>query len=451
MDNQQTPSNADNLKYALDFLKAVFHARCELYFDGEQKTDLPKLSYYDDGSAFGGFIEEHKPTFDEYVVLLLALVPHISPAYFDSLLRDVLPEAGDYPEIGGRRDADSRTFTPSGETAAFLLSGDLMERRFQVQRLFHGDHWFAKSGVLYLDHVQPGEPHLSGRIMLDQDLVELFTVGEISSPRFSMQFPAQEISTDLNWEDLVLGQGVRDQIQGISHWVKHNEELLNDWQMRKRLRPGYKALFYGPPGTGKTLTATLLGNHTQKRVFRVDLSTVTSKYIGETEKNLASLFDRAQNRNWILFFDEADALFGKRTDVKDSHDRYANQEASYLLQRVEEFDGLIILASNLKSNMDDAFLRRFNSVVRFPFPSREERQAIWLSIFPSKAQYENDADFSELFAGYELTGGSIVNVVHTACLMALAREKDNTILVDDVNHAIKLEMEKEGKVFKPAA
>jgi SpoVK/Ycf46/Vps4 family AAA+-type ATPase len=266
-----------------------------------------------------------------------------------------------------------------------------------------------------------------------------------------MQFPAQEISTDLNWEDLVLGQEVRDQIQGISRWVKHNEELLNDWQMRKRLRPGYKALFYGPPGTGKTLTATLLGNHTQKRVFRVDLSTVTSKYIGETEKNLASLFDRAQNRNWILFFDEADALFGKRTDVKDSHDRYANQEASYLLQRVEEFDGLIILASNLKSNMDDAFLRRFNSVVRFPFPSREERQAIWLSIFPSKAQYENDADFSELFAGYELTGGSIVNVVHTACLMALAREKDNTILVDDVNHAIKLEMEKEGKVFKPAA
>ena len=451
MDKPQTHSNVDNLSHALEFLSAVIRARSELHFHGEQKTNLPELSYYDDDSVFSRFIAEHKPTFDEYVVLLLALVPHISPAYIDNLLHAVLPEPGDYPELGGHRDSAGRSFTPTGETAAFLLSGEVMERRFQVQRLFHGDHWFAKSDVLGLENVPPGEPLLSGRILLDPDLVELFTVGEISAPRFSMQFPAQEISTKLSWEDLVLSEGVRNQIQGISHWVNHNQKLLNDWDMGNRIRPGYRALFYGPPGTGKTLTATLLGSHTGKRVFRVDLSTVTSKYIGETEKNLASLFDRARNRDWILLFDEADALFGKRTDVKDSHDRYANQEASYLLQRVEEFDGLIILASNLKSNMDDAFMRRFNSVVRFPFPNREERQAIWRSILPDKAQYENNADFSEQFAGYELTGGSIVNVVHSACLTAMAREEDQVIRVDDVNHAIKLEMEKEGKVFKPAA
>lgn len=449
MNEQSSYSNVDNLKYALEFLRAVFVARCELHFKGEQATELPDLSYYNDGSAFSEFIEKHKPTFDEYVVLLLALVPHISPAFFEGLLDEALPAAGNYPEIGGRRDIDNRTFVPNGETAAFLLAGDVMERRFDTQRLFHGDHWFARSGVLYLENVQPGEPLLSGRIMLDQDLVELFTVGEISAPRFSMQFPAQEIHTDLSWDDLVLADEVRDQIQSISHWVEHNAELLDSLEMRNRLRPGYRALFHGPPGTGKTLTASLLGNHTGKRVFRVDLSTVTSKYIGETEKNLASLFDRAMNRDWILFFDEADALFGKRTDVKDSHDRYANQEASYLLQRVEEFDGLIILASNLKSNMDEAFMRRFNSVVRFPFPSRDERQAIWQRILPANARYENNSNFPDLFADYELAGGSIVNVVHAACLKALSRKEGKTILVDDVAHAIKLEMEKEGRVFKP--
>lgn len=451
MPEQPAYSNVDNLNHALEFLRVVFCARCELHFKGEQKTPLPELSFYDDGSAFSRFIEERQPTFDEYVVLLLSLVPHVSPAFFENLLGETLPEAGNYPEIGGRRDIENRTFVPNGETAAFLLAGNEMERRFDVQRLFHGDHWFARSGVLHLEEVQPGELLMSGRIFLDPDLVELFTIGEISVPHFSMQFPAQEIRTELDWEDLVLAEEVRDQIQSVSHWVEHNSELLEDWEMRSHLRPGYRALFYGPPGTGKTLTATLLGNHTGKRVFRVDLSTVTSKYIGETEKNLASLFDRAMNRDWILFFDEADALFGKRTDVKDSHDRYANQEASYLLQRVEEFDGLIILASNLKSNMDEAFMRRFNSVVRFPFPSREERRAIWQRILPAKARYEDGAEFSELFADYELSGGSIVNVVHAACLSALARKESRTILISDVSRAIKLELEKEGKVFKPTA
>jgi SpoVK/Ycf46/Vps4 family AAA+-type ATPase len=213
--------------------------------------------------------------------------------------------------------------------------------------------------------------------------------------------------------------------------------------MEGRLRPGYRALFHGPPGTGKTMTATLLGKATGREVYRVDLSTVVSKYIGETEKNLAALFDRAHNRDWILFFDEADALFGKRTSVKDAHDRYANQEVSYLLQRVEEFNGLAILASNFRANIDEAFVRRFNAIIRFPFPSEAERQAIWERTLPDRPGRDRLAG---LLARFELSGGSIVNVVQFAAIEAIAAGRGEIALADAVR-GIRREVEKEGKVF----
>jgi SpoVK/Ycf46/Vps4 family AAA+-type ATPase len=218
---------------------------------------------------------------------------------------------------------------------------------------------------------------------------------------------------------------------------------MQEWGMRGRLRPGYRAMFHGPPGTGKTLTASLLGRATGRDVYRIDLSAVISKYIGETEKTLALLFDQAQHRDWILFFDEADALFGKRTHVKDAHDRYANQEVSYLLQRVDEFDGLVILASNLRTNIDDAFLRRFNAVIRFPFPTAAERERIWQRHLPDHVS----AELASQLAEYELTGGNIVNVVQFAAIEAIARGAD-TIDIDDALRGIHREMEKEGKVLR---
>src|SRR5690606_1665724 len=152
---------------------------------------------------------------------------------------------------------------------------------------------------------------------------------------------------------------------------------MKDWGMEKRLNPGFRVLFHGPPGTGKTLTASLLGKYTGKEVYKIDLSMVVSKFIGETEKNLANLFDKAENKDWILFFDEADALFGKRTNVRDAHDKYANQEVSFLLQRTETYAGLVILATNFKNNIDDAFARRFQSHIYFPSPAFGERLKIW--------------------------------------------------------------------------
>ena len=200
--------------------------------------------------------------------------------------------------------------------------------------------------MLWLDPVREGEPVMSGRLILDPEIVETLTTGTVSLPRFSTDFPAEHIETEMEWDDVVLHPDTVRELREIEHWIRFNDTLLDDWGMRKRVKPGYRALFHGPPGTGKTLTATLLGKYTGRPVFRIDLSRVVSKYIGETEKNLSRLFDKAEHKDWILFFDEADALFGKRTEVRDAHDKYANQEVAYLLQRIESYAGLVILATN---------------------------------------------------------------------------------------------------------
>ncbi len=448
------PSNAVNLTHSLEYLEQVIHARLAIHFaavadgggDGTA-IELPPLGFYDDTSAFGEFMKRRQPEFEEYVVILLALAGHVQPDFLEKTIREALPDAGDYPEIGGARDRESRGFLPTGETALFLMAGDDLDRRFEVQRIFTADHWFAKENILHLEPAHEGEPYWSGRLLLNPEFIELFTLGHVSSPPFSAAFPAQEIHTELEWDDLVLGPGVLEQIDEIKRWIEHNDTLLDDWGMRGKIRPGYRALFYGPPGTGKTLTATLLGKYTGSKVFRIDLSTVVSKYIGETEKNLANLFDRARHKRWILFFDEADALFGKRTDVKDAHDRYANQEVSYLLQRVEEFDGLVILASNFKANLDEAFVRRFNAIVPFPFPTESERVAIWRKSLPAGIPFEAGVDLPALLGRFELAGGSIVNGVQHACLAAIAHGSE-VIRLDDALKGIRREVEKEGKVFK---
>jgi SpoVK/Ycf46/Vps4 family AAA+-type ATPase len=214
-----------------------------------------------------------------------------------------------------------------------------------------------------------------------------------------------------------------------------------------RLRPGHRALFHGPPGTGKTLAASLLGRISGREVYRVDLSTVVSKYIGETEKNLAGLFETAQNRDWILFFDEADALFGKRTNVKDAHDRYANQEVSYLLQRVEDYDGLAVLATNLRANMDEAFLGRFDTVVRFSLPTEAERKRIWLAAMPRDPAPADREAFAAALARFELSGRAIVGALQFAALAAL--DAGSPVLrYGDAALGVQREMEKEGRVFR---
>ena len=287
---------------------------------------------------------------------------------------------------------------------------------------------------------------MSGKIILQAEFVDLFTLGTVSKPTFSPDFPAKLVTTRMEWEDLIINKKTAEQLNDIKIWLCYNSILMQDWDMYKKIKPGYRTLFYGPPGTGKTLTATLLGNQFGKDVYRIDLSQVVSKYIGETEKNLEKVFKKAENKNWILFFDEADALFGKRSNVQNAHDKYANQEVSYLLQRVEDFPGLIILASNYKSNIDQAFVRRFNSIIYFPIPNASERYQIWKTSIPLKAVLDKDVDLISIARKYEVTGSSIINVIHYASLQTIY--KGSTIISNqDILEGFKREYEKEEKVF----
>jgi len=188
--------------------------------------------------------------------------------------------------------------------------------------------------------------------------------------RSGSDFPAEKVDEKVEWDDLVLDSRARSDLEEIGAWIEHSDRLSATRDSRKRRKRGCRVLFTGPSGTGKTLAASLLGRLASRDVYRIDLSSVASKYIGETEKNLARTFDRAEEERRILFFDEADALFGNRTDVKNASDRYANQEVSYLLQRMEMFGGVVILASNLDNDVDEALLRRFDSVIRFPKTKR---------------------------------------------------------------------------------
>jgi SpoVK/Ycf46/Vps4 family AAA+-type ATPase len=277
--------------------------------------------------------------------------------------------------------------------------------------------------------------------------VDLFTIGKFSKPKLSADFPAQLISTELEWSDLVLQEKTLSEINEIEIWLKHNDTLLTDWKMHGKIKPGYRILFHGPPGTGKTMTACLLGKYTGRDVFRIDLSMVVSKYIGETEKNLSGLFDKAANKDWILFFDEADAIFGKRTNVRDAHDKYANQEVSYLLQRIESYPGLVILASNMKTNIDTSFTRRFNSIIEFENPGLTERFKLWENYIPSEITLQDSISLKEIAQKYDISGASIVNVIQYAGLRTIEK-KSKIISEDDLIKGIRKEYEKEGKMIR---
>ncbi|MBO2011551.1 ATP-binding protein [Siccationidurans soli] len=436
--------NLANLTTALAYLRSVVAGRLQVQ-DGQAETETNDgPAYARDGSPFAEFMARHEPTFAEYVLLLLALVPHVQPAFFSQLMAEHLPDGGDFPEFGGVRGNSHRGLLPTGETAQFVLAGDDLEKRLAVQHLLSPEHWLARKNILQLEPVREGEPRLSGRLLLDPEVVEQLTSGTISKPRFSTDFPAEAIETELDWTDLVLHPSTRRQIREIEHWITHSPTLLQEWDMKKRIKAGYRALFYGPPGTGKTLTASLLGKHTGLDVFRIDLSRVVSKYIGETEKNLSRLFDKAENKQWILFFDEADALFGKRTGIRDAHDKYANQEVAYLLQRIEGYNGVVILASNQRANIDEAFTRRFQSIVHFPMPRPEERLEVWRKSFPPQIHIAADVDWPQLAARYELTGAGILNVAHF-CAIELLAASATEMTLKRIEEGIHREFVKEGK------
>jgi SpoVK/Ycf46/Vps4 family AAA+-type ATPase len=229
----------------------------------------------------------------------------------------------------------------------------------------------------------------------------------------------------VTWDDLVLPAEEMNRLKEIAAQVKHRNQVYCEWGFERKMNRGFSisALFSGDSGVGKTMAAEVIANELRLNLYRIDLSAVVNKYIGETEKNLRRLFDAAEDGGAILFFDEADALFGKRSEVKDSHDRYANIEINYLLQRIESYRGLAILATNMKSALDTAFMRRLRFVVNFPFPDVADRRVLWRKVFPQRNGQDAphtplaELDYDRL-ARLSLTGGNIHNIALNAAFLA---------------------------------
>ena len=266
---------------------------------------------------------------------------------------------------------------------------------------------------------------------------------EAARPEFSGL--AQRIVPRYGWDDLILPDKILGQLKHLEHYLAQQETVMNRWGGQK-IRPrgyGIKALFSGGPGTGKTMCAEVIAGSLGLDMFKVDLSSVISRWVGETEKNLKEIFDAAEGGSSVVLFDEADSLFGSRGDVKQAQDRFANQEVSFLLQRLEVFEGCAVLTTNLQENIDEAFLRRFGAVIEFPMPSPAERRKLWERAIPEHAPRHEDLDLDYMARQFALAGGSIINASINACVVAAA---DNSpIRMRHLVFAIARELYKMGK------
>ena len=261
---------------------------------------------------------------------------------------------------------------------------------------------------------------------------------------------ATKITPRYVWSDIVLPRDQLNQLREICSYIKYHHLVYTEWGFDHKLSlgKGLNVLFAGPSGTGKTMAAEIIANELGLDLYRIDLATVVSKYIGETEKNLDKIFKEAQDSNSILFFDEADAIFGKRSEVRDSHDRYANIEIAYLLQKMEEYQGIVILATNMRKNLDEAFARRMHFSVEFPFPEEADRYHIWQKAFPELAPLSQNINLAFMARQFKITGGNIKNIALSAAF--LAAEDSDMVAMEHIIRATKREYQKMGKLCTEA-
>lgn len=261
---------------------------------------------------------------------------------------------------------------------------------------------------------------------------------------------ASRVNAAYTWDDLVLEEGPKELLRQACGQISYRGKVYEEWGFADKLAygRGVSLLFAGPPGTGKTMAAQVLARELNLELYKVDLSGVLSKYIGETQKNLREIFDEVKKSRSILFFDEADVLFGKRVDVTDSRDISANAQTAYLLQKMEEYDGITILATNLMQNFDDAYKRRMKYIIRFTFPQKEQRARLWKKVFPSKMPLESDIDIAYLADNFELSGASIKNIALNAAFLAASRQEVTGMA--HIMTALQQEYEKSGKILGKA-
>lgn len=371
---------------------------------GLDGTDgVPHLGVYAGGGPLAQVMHRCELGPAEALTVTAALAPEVDEKFaaLYALLSDRPATHGLTGEVV--RTLVARTF------AGRLVTADLLapDRILRAGRLVHLD--------------RSPDAAMAGRVTPDPELVAFVLGRSHDLPAASSDFPASPLTTVHRFADLVVTSTLRATLQQVLDRVRHAPRVLEEWGFARHhdgVR-GTLALFHGPSGTGKSMAAAVLAREAGLPAFRIDLSALVSKYIGETEKNLARVFDRAEAGGWLLFFDEADAVFGKRTDVSDARDRYANQEVSYLLQRIEDHPGMVILATNLKGNLDDAFQRRIDLEVEFTAPGPTERTTLWHTVLPDDLP-TGDLDLETVADRYPLTGAEIRDAALDAAYLAAA-------------------------------
>jgi AAA+ superfamily predicted ATPase len=340
------------------------------------------------------------------------------------------------PGADVRRQAWELALGPNNRTCVDEHQLDALASRFRLTSRQIGDAVLTARNTAAVRHG-------AGDAAIDGD--DLFAAARAQSGH-ELSSVARKITPLYGWDDIVLPAEPLEQLREVCLRVVHRNRVMTDWGFDAAISQGkgITALFAGPPGTGKTMAAEVISRDLELDLYAIDLAAVVSKYIGETEKNLDRIFTAASTANAILFFDEADALFGKRSAVNDAHDRYANVEIAYLLQRMEQYDGLAILATNLRENLDDAFTRRLHFIVEFPLPTADDRRRIWRARIPSKAPLDPDIDLDYLAESFRLTGANIANAVLSAAFRAAA--EDSSIGMDHLLAAVLREYQKIGQV-----
>ena len=398
---------------------------------------FPNSDFSESDGAYADFTMQYSLGREERLLILLSILPYLDPEF-------LLPLKSESNPFCLVQCSKTGVILPTGETFFRLFAARNIQARLDAHKFLGTEHLFYRKSVIDIGEVNEGVPRHFGVIKLTRTYQELFLYNKHIRPRFSPEFPAHLLETNLEWNDLIINPVTADKVNEIKAFLDHGDTLRDTWGLKKHMKPGYRCLFYGPSGTGKTLAASLLGKHIGREVYRVDISSVISKYIGETAKNLNSLFNTAEDKNWILFFDEGDALFGKRVDTSQSEDKnshFANQDIAYLLQRIETYNGLVIVASNFRKNMDEAFSRRFQNIVHFDLLNQELSKKYWETNLPLNVTMNAGIDLEQIVKRYPLSPASIINVINRVCLKTI-RKGSTEISNADLELCIKDELYK---------
>jgi hypothetical protein len=426
--------NVRVLERELDWVAAMIEAAVQLYFGQEcryasiDEVTPPDCSARSGdargrGLMYAEAVREYELSAQQRLVLMLALAPHLRPQLLDPFLMKNEVTGRGFTEFGGVVRTGQTGFWPTVETAAFILAGSDLGRRIGLHALFQPDSTLVRHRLIELETGAHAQGLFACAIGMGKRQAGMLTTGTPWNHGAAARSPAKPLTTALCWDDLVLDEAALHDVEEIRSWVGHGDTLAREWQLCGRGQPGFRALFYGPPGTGKTLTAALLGKSTGRAAYRVDLSMERSTF--------AAVFDEAERQQWILFFDGADALLRERPAGAG-----ASQHLAYLLQRLEDFPGLVILAVDSKINLDASFARRFDSVICFPLPKPEQRLALWRMAFSQPERLAADVDLVQIADEFEVSGGAIINVLRHASLMCLRRGMVQ-LTDNDIRHSIR--------------